>query len=351
MELNLPRSQRVLAMDIGAHSIKIIEGKETKKGIVVSKYFTIDTPEGVVKDGLILDKELMHYVVSEKLRKKKIKTKNIYITINSSNIITREISIPKVAEDEIHSLLMFQMEDYLPVNIEDYVFQHKVLDVFYEDNMEKMNLLIIAIPKEVVEGYFYLLKGLGLNPLVMDYQPNSIAKLIDYNDFINNTFSTEDITFAIIDIGYDSTKISIVKNGKILVSRLVEIAGNYIDQSILNFNDISLDEVENIKGEIDNINRINEDSSHSNALNIIKSSIVLLSEKIEMVFKYYLSRKPDNIINYILLTGGISNIKGLDNMFTNIFNIPSISIEALDKVDFEGNFALYANAIGSIIRF
>jgi len=348
--LSFKGSQRVLVLDIGAYSIKVVEGKENKKGIVVNKFFTIRTPAGVLKDGSILDKDLLNYVISEELKKRKIKTKDVYLTINSSKILTREITIPKVDEDDIESLLRFQIEEYIPVSMDDYVIQHKALETFYEDNTEKMNLLIIAVPKEMVEDYLDLIRNLNLNPIVMDYQPNSIAKLIQYNNFINNTYPTEELTFANIDIGYDSTKISIIKNGNILVSRIIEVGGSYIDQSILNFNETSFEEIEDEKLKIEDINRADEDSGSHRVIDIIRTSMVLLSEKIDMVFRYYLSRRPDNTINLILITGGVSNIKGLDNMFSNIFNIPAISIESLDNVDFKGNFSDYANSIGTIIR-
>lgn len=337
-------------MDIGAQNIKVVEGKETKKGLILYKFFSINTPKGTIKDGIILDRDLVHYTIKEELKKRKIKTKDVYVTVNSSKVLTREITIPKVEEEEIHSLLRFQIEDYIPVNITDYVIQHKVLDSFYDDDMEKMNLLIIAIPKELVEGYFDLLKELDLNPLVMDYQPNSIAKLIRYNSSINNTYPTENLTIANIDIGYDNTKISIIENSNILVSRVIDIGGYYIDQSILNFNEMDMEELEALKLKVEDINRIDEDKEYHKIGEIIKSSIIYLSERIDMVFRYYLSRETNNDINLIVLTGGVSNIKGLDNLFSNIFNIPSISIEYLDKIDFQGEFADYANAIGSIIR-
>jgi len=348
--LSFKGRQKVIALDIGAYSIKVVEGKENKKGIVINKFFTIKTPLGVLKDGSILDKDLLHYVISEEFKKRKIRTKDVYITINSSKILTREITIPKVDEDDIESFLRFQIEDYIPVSMDNYVIQYKILETFYEDNLEKINLLIIAIPKDMVEDYLDLLKNLNLNPVVMDYQPNSIAKLIKYNSLINNAYPTEDITFANIDIGYDSTKISIIKNGNILVSRIIEIGGSYIDQSILNFNEFTVDEIEDRKRKIENINRIDEDDESHGISNIIKTSIILLSEKIELVFRYYLSRRPDNSINLILITGGVSNIKGLDNMLSNMFNMPAISIETLDNVDFKGKFSDYANSIGTIIR-
>lgn len=350
MTLSFSEKQRVIALDIGAYNIKVVEGKENKKGVIIDKYFTIRTPTGVLEDGSIVDKDLLHYIISEELKKKKVKTKNVYLTVNSSKILTREITIPKVDEDDIESFLKFQIEEYIPVSMDKYIIQHKVLETFYEDNIEKMNLLIIAIPKDMVEDYFDLLKSLNLNPLVMDYQPNSIAKLIQYSSLINNTYPTEDITFANIDIGYDSTKISIIKNGNILVSRIIEVGGSYIDQSILNFNETSFEEIEDEKLKIEDINRADKDSNRHTVTDIIRTSMVLLSEKIDMVFRYYLSRRPDNTINLILITGGVSNIKGLDNMFSNIFNIPAISIKTLDNVDFKGNFSDYANSIGTIIR-
>lgn len=350
MTLSFSEKQRVIALDIGAYNIKVVEGKENKKGVIIDKYFTIRTPTGVLEDGSIVDKDLLHYIISEELKKKKVKTKNVYLTVNSSKILTREITIPKVDEDDIESFLKFQIEEYIPVSMDKYIIQHKVLETFYEDNIEKMNLLIIAVPKEMVEDYLDLIRNLNLNPIVMDYQPNSIAKLIQYNNFINNTYPTEELTFANIDIGYDSTKISIVKNGNILVSRIIEVGGSYIDQSILNFNETSFEEIEDEKLKIEDINRADEDSGSHRVIDIIRTSMVLLSEKIDMVFRYYLSRRPDNTINLILITGGVSNIKGLDNMFSNIFNIPAISIESLDNVDFKGNFSDYANSIGTIIR-
>lgn len=350
MTLSFSEKQRVIALDIGAYNIKVVEGKENKKGVIIDKYFTIRTPTGVLEDGSIVDKDLLHYIISEELKKKKVKTKNVYLTVNSSKILTREITIPKVDEDDIESFLKFQIEEYIPVSMDKYIIQHKVLETFYEDNIEKMNLLIIAIPKDMVEDYFDLLKSLNLNPLVMDYQPNSIAKLIQYSSLINNTYPTEDITFANIDIGYDSTKISIIKNGNILVSRIIEVGGSYIDQSILNFNETSFEEIEDEKLKIEDINRADKDSNRHTVTDIIRTSMILLSEKIEMIFRFYLSRRPDNNINIILITGGASNINGLDNMFSNIFNIPAISIKTLDNVDFKGNFSDYANSIGTIIR-
>ncbi len=350
MIFSLRPKRKVLSMDIGAHKIKIVEGSNTKNGIQINNFLSIETPEGSLRDGIILDKDLMHYVISEELRNKKIKTKDVYLTINSSKIVTREIVIPKVEYDEIDKILKYQIEDYLPINVDDYIIQFKIIEGINADDIEKLRILVIAIQKNIIDDYYELVRNLNLNPIVLDYQPNSISKLLKYNSVVNNTFPLQNLTIASIDIGYDSTKISIIKNGNVLVTKIVEIAGKYIDESILNLNcnDENLGE---IKNKIINISHSYDNKSNDeNILSILKSAVLIIAEKIEAVFRYYLNRKTDNKINMIILSGGISNINGLDNLFGNIFNIPTININSLDSVWFKGSLINYANAIGSIIR-
>lgn len=351
MNLSFLPKKKILSIDIGAYEIKVVEGKETKKGIIIDNYFTIPTPKGAYDNGKIVDKHLIHYAIKEGLKENNIKHKDVYLTINSPSIITREIVIPKVEEDEIENILKFQIEDYLPMNSEDYVSQFRIIGNIYEDNVEKLHLLLIAIPKEIIESHYKLLKDLNLNPIVLDYQSNSIAKLINYNNLINNSYAIDNITFAALDIGYDSTKVSIIKNGVVHVSRIVEIGGKYIDESILNFFEYSLEELEEKKREIEDINQIDEELTDPSSIeSIIKESFQALNERIDIIFRYYMTREVENKINMILLLGGCSNIKGISNLFSNYFNIPSIKVNSLDKIAFDGEFSKHMNSIGAIIR-
>lgn len=343
--------RKVLSLDIGSYQIKGIVGKDTKKGIVIDDYFTILTPKGAYNDGKIVDKDLIHYVIDEELKKNRIKTKDTYLTINSSEIIVREVIIPKVEPEEIENVLSFQVEDYIPVNPENYIVQFKPIGSIYEDDIEKLSILLIGIPKEIVETHLQLLKDLGLNPLILDYQPNSIGKLLEYNNLINDDYLTENITFATIDIGYEGTKVSIIKNGIIYVSRVIEIGSKYIDQSILNFLEYGETEIEEIKKNFGNMDQLSEENpEHNSVSNMIKNVFNTLNERIEIVFRYYLSRESENQIDMILLYGGNGNYNGLDNFYSNYFNIPSIKIQSMDNLVFDGKIYEYMNPIGALIR-
>lgn len=351
MNLSFLPNKKILSIDIGAYEMKLIEGRETKKGIIIDDYFTILTPRESYENGKFINKTLIINRIKSELKNNKINNKNIYLTINNTFIITREIVIPKVDPNEIGNIIKFQLENYIPKNSKDYIVQFKIIDTVYENNVENYHVLIIAIPKKIIKSHFEIIKELELNPLVLDYQPNSLSKIIGNNELINDSYPTEGLTFATIDIGYSSTKVSIIKDGVIQVSRLVEIGGEYIDRNILKIFDYSDEELESQKKRIENISQIGEEYSDANRMmSIMKNSFEKLNEKIAMIFKYYSTREINNKIDMILLLGGFANIKGLPNFYSNYFNISSIKIESFNNIKFDGEISKYINSIGALIR-
>jgi len=319
LKLSLPFTKKILSLDIGAYGIKVVEGRRKGQSIRIDKYFIIPTPEGVYDDGKIADRDLLHYTIHEELKKNKIRAKDVYLTINNSSIITREVTIPKVKDDEIERVLRFQLEDYIPIDPNNYIIQFKIIEEFIDGDVNRLNILLVAIPRDMVEEHFELLKSLSLNPMVLDYQPNSIAKLIQYGGLINGEYSTKDMTFAVIDMGYDSAKVSIIRNGRIQVSRIIEGGGGSIGPNVA-----KQDIIDNFFG--------------------------ILSQRIELVFRYFLSRKPGNRIDKILLVGGNSIVDGIVELFMADFSIPTMRMESLDNIYGVEQIYIYINAIGSIIR-
>lgn len=352
MPLKLPSvSKKVLSIDFGSSEIKIIEGQSSKKGLNILKAFTINLPKNVYNDGKILDESIIATAIKDSLKGNKISTDFAYGTINSSSIITREVTIPKVANKEIEGIIGYQLEDYLPVDPDDYVVNHIIIGTSKEMEIEKMNILLIAIPKKMVLDHLKLMKTAGLKPQILDYQGNSIAKLLDYNSYANDNYNTKDTVIASIDIGYTNSKITIVKNGNIEVTRVMDGGAKNLYDNIGTLFDYTWDEGVNKVKKIENINATNEEfTDYYRLLNLTRTTVDSIMEKIEMVFKYYTSRETGNEINFILLQGGLSNINGVDNLFSNYFNIPSVRLSSLDKLKWTGDLSKYSNAIGGLIR-
>ncbi len=337
-----------LGIDFGSSNIKVVEGKYSKKGMVINKCFTIDLSRDLYRNGEILNIHKLSKALEEGLKANKIYNGKVNGVVNSSNIITRLISLPNISYDEIKSMLNYQVEEYIPISSEEYIVQFISLDSFYDEGIEKLNLLLVGVPKVLIESHLKLLENLDLKAEVLDFQPNSISKLIGSSDLINNKYPLKERNIASLDIGYKTTKLTLIEDGLIRLSRVIDFGLLNILNSISLDKGITMEEAEELFLNVENL-EFKEDSKNGTE-NIIRHEISNLIEKIQMIFRYYVSQAAQNSIDLILLQGGLSQLEGLTDIIKEELGITTEKLERLDQLDFKGPLWNYSNAIGSLIR-
>lgn len=346
--MNIANVSKSIGMDFDSNEIRIVQGKASKKGIIINKHFSIKIPREVYQDGVIKDMEQLSYIVKDGLDANGVSSGNVHAVINSSIIIIREVGFPKVDKEDIDNLIEYQLGDFVPIHPEDYVVKYINLGSFMDDGVEKLNMLIIGVPKDVVEDHFNLIKGLGLKPVVMDYKGNAISKLLSYGEEINNQI-VKGKTLGLLDLSYESTTFTVVKDELIEVSRLIE-GGIYevidIFKEKFSFSEEqTLDWFKKI-ADMGGLVEVHDDPK----VEELKSSIKEIAAKIEMVVRYYHTREIENNIDLFVLHGPLATVNGMEKFFSDLFNIPCISLQSVEKLKFEGDLSKYGNAIGGLIR-
>lgn len=332
-------------IDFGASSLKIVEGKLSKKGLHIKRYFSIPIPSGVYKNGEILNIHSLTNLLSEAIKENKIKTQDAIGVINSTNIITREISLPNVSFQEIESLLRYQIEEYIPINPEEYIVQPLLIDNFFDAGVGKIKLLLIGTPKSMIEAHLALFTNCGLRPEALDFQPNAISKLINYGEDIKG-IKLLNKNIAAIDIGGQNTKITLIEDGKIILSRILEFGTNQILSNIKELGDFDLPSSRNLLSKLQDIG---EDKDLT-LVDRVNSEIDSLINRVEMILRYYRNREEQKNIDLIILYGGFSHLEGIDKRFKDFFNIHTIKMETISKLKFDGSLIQYGTALGGLIR-
>lgn len=329
--MGLFNKKKTISIEFCSDEVKVVEGKYNKKNIVVNRCFTIEVPEGIYEDGVIKDMERYTQVLHKELSLRNISGCDVYGVINSSNIIIREIRIPKVDAKQIASILNYQLDEYFPVNPEGYVVQFIPLDVVDEEGVEKLNVMLVGVPKYMVETHLNLLQNLGLKPVVLDYAGNAISKLINLSDNINGVYD-HGITIACVDLEQESTALNITDKGMMSMSRVVN-------------GRLTSDVYKNNSG-----SSYYSDKQDAAAAIAVKGDLAAILNGIDMVFRYYSSREIHRDIELVLIYGNYSNIKGIEELMSSYLDKPCVKLSVLDKVKFYGDITKYANAIGALIR-
>ena len=120
--------KKILSIEIGLHTTKVCEVEAGKKNPHVSNCITFDTPDNIVEDGYILDKELMAQTLRSNLAKAKMNSKDVNITIVSTKIANREVVIPNMPESKIQAMIDTSASEYFPLDVSEYTISYSILD-------------------------------------------------------------------------------------------------------------------------------------------------------------------------------------------------------------------------------
>lgn len=334
----------MLSMDFGTRSIKIVEGNFKKGSLNISNTFSIDLPNGIYEDGYIKDMNGLREIMDSGLRFNNVKRGETIAVVDSSEILTREIFLPNVAPDEIEGIIKYKISDYIPIDLEDYIVQYINQGVYMEGGNEKVKLFIIAMPKHLIISHLDILKDLDLKPKVLDIKSNAIRKLLHFSEKKNKDIYIEKSTIANIDIGFSNTKLTILKDKNIKISRVIPIG---IKSMLENLNsNLDLSERE-LMEEILTLKNIDDKTYEISVA--LKTFLIKLFENLDMVFRYYNSLEVNNNIDLILLQGIIVKSEHIKNQFQEYLNIKSVRIDYLKGILNE-NLYIYSNAVGSLIR-
>ncbi|WP_034429841.1 type IV pilus assembly protein PilM, partial [Caldisalinibacter kiritimatiensis] len=307
--------KRVISVDLGNAYTKIIEGKQIRDTVLVNQAIKIKTPDNSVENGKLINKEKIKNFLNNVIKENKIKSKKVVFTIQSTSVITREMILPYAKPNELENIVKNEVEQYLPIMLDDYVIQFMILDEIKEERNKQLKVQVTALPKYIIEACLDIIKDLKLKPLALDINSNSVSKLFNKGLKINDEKYSNDKTVATIDLGHNYINVNIIKDGKSLFSRVITKGGKDIDIRLANSFNLSLEDAERRKINNYNIDEFEADDITSSMLNeIVNNTIDEWINEIGRVFQYYMSRERNFKIDMIYLYGGSSKLKGLENI-------------------------------------
>ncbi|MFR6054326.1 MAG: pilus assembly protein PilM [Waltera sp.] len=204
-------NNRVLSIEIGNSFTKICEIDYKVKKPKVYKVLTVETPEGVVVDGMLQPtQEYADHMVNA-LGTNGIHTRRVIFTISSTRVASREVQIPNVKANKIEALVKTNANDYFPVDLTQYEIGHYLAGGLTEEG--KLRVMALAVPKALLDSYYQLAQMCGWEVECFDYSSNSLYQIL-------RDEKSEKVTMM-IKIDENSTIVTVLSAGKVLLQRTV----------------------------------------------------------------------------------------------------------------------------------
>ena len=333
----LKRNQPGIGIELGPERINIAEIRQKGNKLRLVNFATAEVPEEVFIEGQIKDISTMSELVQSIMEENKIKSRKVATAILGREAVTRVIPVPAELNDqELQDYMNEEAGLYLPFPREeadvDYQKLGNVLDP--NDDLEKVQVALVATRKEITDAYIEVFAQAGLSINVLEVSNFALIRTVKE---ILQQYGPQEAT-VMADIGFDSTELAIVVDGIPQFNRTIPI-GTYQMQS-------SLNEAMNLPASRDTAELLGmtvplmetmgmTKSGESSVTNILQKVLVELADEVRRSIDFYLNQSEELEVAQLLLTGSGAAIGQIDEFFMQRLNLPASKVDPIEILALE----------------
>ena len=293
------KNAQLVGLDIGSSCIKVAELKTTNKGFLLNKFAMTSIPPGLIEDGQIIEMGALSDAIRGLFKANKIKEKNVAISTGGSSVVVKTIGVASSSEETLLKSIRFEAEQYIPYDIEDMNIDFQILSPMDESD-DQMNVLLVAVKKDLVSEYMELTSNAGLHPRVIDVDSFAFQNIYE-------TISPErkDQIAMLVDVGVYKTSLNIIKGTDSLMMRDTSSGTVQIREEIMGALECTEAQAEKILSGEDT-----ESMDAERLQEICEGISMMWCSEIQGIVTTYQSKFSEGNIENIFLTGGGSLIEG-----------------------------------------
>ncbi len=359
----------IASLDVGSASIKLVVGEIVKNKINILA--CVETPARGIKKGYIINNESATDAFQETFKKCEnilgIPIKKVIVTVPSlyAECFLSSGKIAITAEDKVirNSDIVKAMQKCVYNKIPDNRELVTVLPTSFKVNDEVVNnpldmiaegltmkSIVVTIPKKNMEGISTILKNIGVSLVDIVISP-----LGDYYEYKTKELNKQ--IGAVVNIGEETTTVSIFNRGILTNLEVIDIGGSSITNDLAYVYKISIEDAKKLKEQLalshTRLAQPNEsmtfvDKYGENVkINQYDASEIVMGRLTEII---NLAKKQINLltkkeISYIILTGGVTESVDFDILIEELLGTEGI-IGNVEEIGARNN--KYATAIGMI---
>src|SRR5918912_1777961 len=237
----MPR-RTAIGLDIGTSVVRAVELSFGRNGVTLERFGQLVLPPDAVDDGQVVDAE----AVAKSLRKLWSATglshKNVILGVANQRVIVRQLELPWMARAELRASLPFQVQDLLPIPVEQAVLDFFPLEELTDGSGNRtLKGLLVAAARETVLANVRCAEQAGLRVDAVDLTPFAVLRAL------GRQTGAEVETEALIDIGARVTNIVVHSAGLPRFVRILLVGGQDVTEAVSEQLGVPLAEAEALK--------------------------------------------------------------------------------------------------------
>jgi len=290
---------RVVALDIGSHSIKMVEAQDRGETVEIVALATAPTPPNSLDNGVIMDLIAVGNAITELMATAGITGGSAATVVTDPSLVATRVQMPRLLQKTLHRTIRFEARKHVPFDVEESLIECQVLDP--ESDSEQMTVLLVAVRQNVVQSRIACLQRVGLEPVFMDVEQFASLRALVY---------ASRAAF---------TELAMIRNGAFVFPRIVPIAGTHMDRAIAAGLNVDLEEARRIKEQRavasrrDQLSSLEQDERQVSQL--VAPALEEITRDLQRSFIFLATQlqldPSSHIVDRVLLSGGVANMRNI----------------------------------------
>ena len=315
-----------VGLDIGSSSVKLVQLREKKGNYALQSFGVVKLPPETIVDGALMNSAAVVQGIQELIAEHKIKAKEAAIGIRGHSVIIKQISLPRMSQDELDDSIQWEAEQYIPFDVKDVNIDTQILTPA-GDAAGQMDVLLVAAKKDMINDYTSVCVEAGIPATVVDVDAFAVQNAYEANyDLPSNE------TLVLINAGAAVTNINILSGGTTTFTRDVTMGGNSFTEEIQKQLNVSYEEAEALKvggqGETDAV-------VPQEVERVIQGVAEQLAGEIQRSLDFYAATAADNRIGRVFLSGGTARIPALFKVIEQRAAVPVEILNPLKRIEID----------------
>ncbi len=305
-----------LAIDFGAGSLKLAEFEINEAGGLRLKNYALK-PLGAQGAQESAREGIVQKALQETIAEKSIKSKSVNVCAPGFHVFSKFVKLPPVDAGKVNQIIQYEAQQNVPFPLEEVVWDCQILGTAAGGELE---VLLVAIKSDIVEGLFRVTESAGLHLQVADVSPAALC-----NAFRYNYGDLEDCTM-LLDIGAKTSNLLFFEKGK-MFSRSINLGANSITQDFANESKLKFDAAEKLKIEEGFVSLggayAEPENEHQAAISkIARQFMTRLHIQVNQTMQFYRGQQGGGAPARLFLSGGASIMPYTAQFLTEKLNIP-----------------------------
>src|SRR6185437_6696718 len=139
-------------------SVKMIEAAVDRNGYRIVSLGILPLPESAIQNNMVVDSKPVVESIRKLISDNRVKSTQVISAVPGRAVIMKKVQMPKQEPAELEANIELEPQTVIPEN--------QVLQEI--DGGNKMDVLLVAVKKEIVNSYADAIEAAGLIPTIID---------------------------------------------------------------------------------------------------------------------------------------------------------------------------------------